>query len=187
MAFSRGPKIVTDGLVLYLDAVNTNSYPGSGNTWSDLSGNGNDFIIYNSPTHDGSNFTFDGNNDYIFATLNNPGGDWIHSICFWVYFNRPQSQISSRIDPFQIGNNNTTSQYSALDVSDNNINWYFYSNDVYTLGYLILKTTLEFLSYILKFIILLAISWGVSMLMPLTCFQVSVLLMVFWFLNLYNR
>ena len=32
--------VVTDGLVLYLDAGNTNSYPGSGNTWTDLSGNG---------------------------------------------------------------------------------------------------------------------------------------------------
>lgn len=39
MAFHRGPKIVTDGLVLALDAGNTKSYPGIGTTWSDLSGN----------------------------------------------------------------------------------------------------------------------------------------------------
>jgi hypothetical protein len=36
-----GPKIVTDGLVLYLDAANTKSYPVSGTAWNDLSGNGN--------------------------------------------------------------------------------------------------------------------------------------------------
>jgi hypothetical protein len=40
MGFHRGPKIVTDGLVLYLDAANTRSYPGTGTTWNDLSGNG---------------------------------------------------------------------------------------------------------------------------------------------------
>ena len=43
MGFSRGPKIVTDGLVLALDAANSKSYPGSGNTWYDLSGNGRNF------------------------------------------------------------------------------------------------------------------------------------------------
>ena len=36
-----GASIVTDGLVLHLDAGNTNSYSGSGNTWNDLSGNNN--------------------------------------------------------------------------------------------------------------------------------------------------
>jgi hypothetical protein len=40
MGFSHSPKIVTDGLVLLLDAANFKSYPGSGTTWSDLSGNG---------------------------------------------------------------------------------------------------------------------------------------------------
>ena len=33
MGFSRGPKIVTDGLVLALDAGSKKSYPGSGDTW----------------------------------------------------------------------------------------------------------------------------------------------------------
>jgi hypothetical protein len=41
MGFYRGPHIVTDGLVLCLDAANPKSYPGSGNTWYDVSGNGN--------------------------------------------------------------------------------------------------------------------------------------------------
>jgi hypothetical protein len=40
MGFHRGPKIVTDGLVLYLDAANTRSYPGTGTTLTDLSGSG---------------------------------------------------------------------------------------------------------------------------------------------------
>jgi hypothetical protein len=37
--------IVTDGLVLNLDAGNSASYPGSGTTWTDLSGNGNNFNV----------------------------------------------------------------------------------------------------------------------------------------------
>jgi hypothetical protein len=40
MAIRGGPDIVDDGLVLALDAGNKKSYPGSGTTWTDLSGNG---------------------------------------------------------------------------------------------------------------------------------------------------
>ena len=40
-----GPNIITDGLVLSLDAGSTRSYPGTGTTWSDLSGNNHDFTI----------------------------------------------------------------------------------------------------------------------------------------------
>ena len=46
MASNYSPKIVTDGLVLCLDAADKNSYPGSGTTWSDLSPNGNDGTLY---------------------------------------------------------------------------------------------------------------------------------------------
>ena len=41
MALNYGPTIVTDGLVLALDAADINSYPGTGNVWYDISGNGN--------------------------------------------------------------------------------------------------------------------------------------------------
>ena len=41
MSYRTGPKIVTDGLVLCLDAADRNSYPLSGNTWYDLSGRNN--------------------------------------------------------------------------------------------------------------------------------------------------
>jgi hypothetical protein len=35
--YANGPKIVTDGLVLCLDAANSKSYPGTGTAWNDLS------------------------------------------------------------------------------------------------------------------------------------------------------
>ena len=41
MGISGGPDIIQDGLILSLDASDKNSYPGSGTTWFDLSGNGN--------------------------------------------------------------------------------------------------------------------------------------------------
>ena len=43
-----GPRIVTDGLVLHLDAGNRKSYPGSGSTWYDLSGQDN-HLYWTSP------------------------------------------------------------------------------------------------------------------------------------------
>ena len=55
MGAAAGPNIVDDGLILALDAGNTQSYPGSGDTWIDLSGQGNNAtrvnpseIVYNS-------------------------------------------------------------------------------------------------------------------------------------------
>jgi hypothetical protein len=67
MAFQRGPNIVTNGLVLALDAANTKSYPGSGTTWRDLSRNNNGTLV-NGPTFnsaDGGSIVFDGTNDYV--------------------------------------------------------------------------------------------------------------------------
>ena len=41
MAFNNGPRIITQGLSLMLDVADKNSYPGSGTTWIDTSGNNN--------------------------------------------------------------------------------------------------------------------------------------------------
>ena len=68
MAISRGPKIVTNGLVLALDAADKNSYKGSGTTWKDLSGNNNTGTLTNGPTFsnvNGGAIVFDGADDYV--------------------------------------------------------------------------------------------------------------------------
>lgn len=57
--------IIRNGLVLYLDAANINSYPGSGTTWSDLSGNNNHGTLVNSPTFSNNHFTLNGTNQYV--------------------------------------------------------------------------------------------------------------------------
>lgn len=57
-----GPNIVTTGLQLYIDAGQTSSYSGTGTAWNDISGNGNNGTLVNSPTFtsagDASYFSF---------------------------------------------------------------------------------------------------------------------------------
>lgn len=68
MGFHRGPKINTDGLVLAYDAGSYRSYPNSGTSLYDLSGNGNTGTLTNGPVYNssnGGNITFDGSNDFI--------------------------------------------------------------------------------------------------------------------------
>lgn len=49
------PDIVRSGLVLNLDAAEPASYPGTGTTWYDLSGNGNNGTLVNGPTYNSAN------------------------------------------------------------------------------------------------------------------------------------
>ena len=60
-------EVVTDGLVGYYDAGNTNSYSGSGTTWNDLSDNTNHATISGSTFNSnfGGYFANDGSNDLI--------------------------------------------------------------------------------------------------------------------------
>lgn len=71
MGFYRGANVVTNGLVLSLDAANTKSYPGSGTTWSDLSGNDYNGTLTNGPTFNSANggsIVYDGVDDYFIRT-----------------------------------------------------------------------------------------------------------------------
>ncbi len=64
----KNSMLVTDGLVLRLDAADARSYPGSGSTWVDLSGNGNDGTLTSgvsySPNNGGA-MVFDGTADWV--------------------------------------------------------------------------------------------------------------------------
>lgn len=65
MSLSHSPTIVRTGLSAYLDASNSRSYPGTGTTWFDISGNGRNFTWEASPS-----FTSEGSTSY-FSTLGN--------------------------------------------------------------------------------------------------------------------
>lgn len=91
--YSNGPKIVTDGLVLCLDAGNPKSYSGSGTTWTDISRNGRNGTLTNGPTFsaaNGGSIVFDGTNDFVQCT-----GSIVTSAAtfiVWMYRNGNQGQ-----------------------------------------------------------------------------------------------
>ena len=73
MAFNYSPKIVTNGLVLCLDAGNVKSYVSGSTSWNDLTSNQNVGTLTNGPTFNtgsGGSIVFDGSNDYILLTSN---------------------------------------------------------------------------------------------------------------------
>jgi hypothetical protein len=121
MATNYSPKIATDGLVLCLDAANTKSYPGTGTTWTDLSGNGNDATMINSPVYSSENsgyFVFDGVNDYGTVSGAAPGtNDFTWNIWFTVDNNVQNRYL------FDFGSNGGTLSYGT-SVSGYGVRYY---------------------------------------------------------------
>ena len=94
MAISHNPKVITDNLVLYLDAGDKNSYPGSGTTWYDLCGN-NDTTINGATYNSGGYFVLDGTNDY-FEVTSDGSSDFAKqtfSIEFWCYIDPDEYDV----------------------------------------------------------------------------------------------
>lgn len=87
MSYSYGKGIVTDGLVFYVDAANSNSYPGSGTDWADLSGS-TTATLTNGPTYSSNNggyIDFDGSNDYVDVTGIDVSALSAFTLEAWVY------------------------------------------------------------------------------------------------------
>jgi hypothetical protein len=87
MAFQYSPKIVTDGLVLYLDAANTKSYVSGSTIWNDISRGGNNGTLTNGPTFSSGNLgsiVFDGIDDRVSQTSAiNTGQNF--TVSSWIY------------------------------------------------------------------------------------------------------
>ena len=82
-------KIVSNGLILNLDAAQLRSYPTTGTTWTDLSGNGYNATLVNGPTFNSANggsIVFDGTNDYalVSSVVN------YKSVSGWLYITTTQ-------------------------------------------------------------------------------------------------
>jgi len=96
--------IVTQGLVLNLDAGIKGSYPGTGNTWSDISNNGNNGTLINGPTFSSDDYgsiVFDGVNDYVdLGTLNLVQNDFTVNLWF-----KTTSTVSKESYLFSLGYN----------------------------------------------------------------------------------
>lgn len=86
---SGTPEIVTSGLVLHLDANNSSSYSGTGNTWTDIAGTAQNITFTGSPTFTSgspSYFTFNGTSQYgIGSGAVVPTTGYTKSV--WVYLN----------------------------------------------------------------------------------------------------
>ena len=138
MSYYNGPKIITNELVLCLDAGNSKSYPGSGTAWSDISGNGNTGTLTNSPTFNSANggsIVFDGINDYTQTSYTTQLNDF--TICSW--FKSASSIGYARIADkkydtgFWFGSNNNSTlwgggvkqntNYNSITLSNNQ--WHF--------------------------------------------------------------
>lgn len=125
MAVAYNPSIITDGLVLYLDAANLKSYPGSGTTWFDLSGNSNTCTLINGPLIIGSGSTtaisFDGANDYGIVNNSPTINVSVFSLIAWVKFPTiPFSGIGINKEGCYrmfVGESNTTNLSSRISQS----------------------------------------------------------------------
>ena len=113
MATIYNPNIVSDGLVLCLDAANAKSYSGSGTNWKNLTGTSIDGTLTNGPTFSGDNLgylLFDGTNDHIsFSSYSQPAYSTSTSFTWyvWVY---PLENSNDVV----IGNRGTDSNFTKL-------------------------------------------------------------------------
>jgi hypothetical protein len=103
MTLSHSPSIVRDGLVLYLDAANPKSYPATGETWYDLSGNGNNGVANGSLSYESFNngyMIFDGVDDYVGPISTISDGTWnagSWTVGFWVNFTNVATGVDNTL------------------------------------------------------------------------------------------
>jgi hypothetical protein len=125
--------IIQSGLVLNLDAGVSSSYSGSGTTWTDLSGNGNNLTLTNSPTWNSSGYFTTGSTGYFTGSGNSsiPIGNSNYTMIAWV---RQNSSWGSARGIISIGGYNTTNQSNALRTASNtnvgNFIHYWWGNDL---------------------------------------------------------
>jgi hypothetical protein len=142
MAAFSGPDVIDSGLVLALDAADRNSYPGSGTTWTDLSGNSNTGTLTNGPTYSSSNggsIVFDGSNDYILGPTSSDFvfGTGNYTISYWVYGN----SFSNTPTIFDLRQNVLGSAYSDyILASDNKFRLWLNGTSLYNGGITTLQT-----------------------------------------------
>lgn len=135
----RGPNIVKDGLVLYLDAGSPNSYysQSGGVTWKDISGNGNNGTLTNGPTYsslNGGSIVFDGVDDYVNLNNSTPLQTGTSNFTWSVWIKTPGSFggykmiLSSDV------------YYAYLSLDNNQIAYHNPSNGLFRFGTLLTNT-----------------------------------------------
>jgi hypothetical protein len=115
-----GAPVVDTSLMVWVDAGQTSSYPGSGATWTDLSGNGKNYTLTNTPTYssttNGGVITFAGASSQYATTaapLFNSTTFNTYTMSLWVYPTGAGNfvQVNGQTTP------NTAYHYSAIEIS----------------------------------------------------------------------
>ena len=105
--YSVWNNIVTSGLVLHLDAGRTASYLGTGSTWNDISGLGNNVTLYNTSysSTNGGNIYLNGTNAWAYGDTSSSYdfGSSDFSIDFWTYFDPSNGTDNLYKHTFMIG------------------------------------------------------------------------------------
>ena len=143
MGILYNPNIVMDGLVLALDAGNPKSYPGTGTTWTDLSGNGGSGTNTNSPTYNSSGyFNYDGASDYTRVDRSDlNAGSFAYGEITCELWYRPSSSGSAGVsgnnlitveNSFEISVGNNGNGYHGINYASNPWAWYGTTGNVLT-------------------------------------------------------
>lgn len=90
MGIAYNPSVNSEGLVLALDAGNIKSYPRSGITWTDLSGNSNDGTLINGTIFNSTenSMDFDGIDDQISCGLSGGALNTAYTYIIWFKFDQ---------------------------------------------------------------------------------------------------
>ena len=121
MAFRYSPKIVTDGLVLYLDSINTKSYVSGSTSWVDISKTLKTGTLVNNPSFSNNYITFSSSTSQ-YGTVPSLGDLPLWTVEVFVKFNSSynnkvsmvvggQYNLSNKLN-FSIGTNNSPSNYN---------------------------------------------------------------------------
>ena len=122
--------IVTQGLVLNLDAAKTDSYPGTGTTWRDLSGFGNNGTLTNGPTFSGlgkqAAIVFDGVDDYV--DCGNILFNDINTVTISIWVNIPSFINSNSIISKGAQGEGSNTTFAAWIISSSGVRNRFYNS-----------------------------------------------------------
>ena len=122
-------KVVQSGLILNLDAGASTSYPGSGTTWTDLSGNSNTGTLTNGPTYssaNGGSIVFDGTNDYV--TINLSKATIGSNLTFSIWIQCLGGQSGNGVFQIADGLNNGIPWILLQRTTSTTVRWYLNEN-----------------------------------------------------------
>jgi hypothetical protein len=133
MAYQNSPKIVTDGLVLCLDAGNSKSYPGTGTTWTDLTTNKYNITLNSTPvlnSANGGSLTFNGSiSGTASSALGSMGtGNW--TISYWWKSNGSQANYVSVLGQGFTGSPSNGAWAAKISHTSNILNFTYYNNGI---------------------------------------------------------